>query len=220
MELYRPWTDFLLVLLALAQIGGLAALVRVCLRRNRRSREGNQRPIAPVREVTAPFGEVVVRPRSPTALVVGPSEPIVVRPALGESLVIGPSSEPLILIHPERFVTVEPLPRGAWDDRGWVKRSENGQEIYEGFYQVADRRSGQSRRFRGVVVVRGGEIVPYIADPPAELRRHPKHPCFQLCGPPWFKIHWHHAAGNVDDAILYLERVLDEAINRRRVARS
>jgi hypothetical protein len=30
---------------------------------------------------------------------------------------------------------------------------------------------------------------------------------------PWFQLNWHRGANNVDDAILYLEKVLDEAVN-------
>jgi hypothetical protein len=108
---------------------------------------------------------------------------------------------------------VEPPPRGAWEERGWTRKQENGHAVYEGHYQVTDRRTNQVRRFRGRVVQQHGLAITYIADPPAEIKRHRKGPCFQLLKAPWFQLNWHRGAANVDDAILYLEKVLDEAVN-------
>jgi hypothetical protein len=56
-------------------------------------------------------------------------------------------------------------------------------------------------------------VTAYIADPPPEIRRHPHGACFQLYRDPWFQLHWSRPARNPDDAILYMERVLDESIN-------
>jgi hypothetical protein len=223
MELSQSSATVLLVLV-LVDVGVLVALLLVFGLPWVRRRERKDRPNIPADEsespllVIGPSEEVVAEPPSAPALVIGPTEPILVRPSSAEALVIGAAREAPVVVAPPRALTVEPPQRAAWDDRGWVKRTENGQEIYEGHYQIADHRSGHIRRFRGVIVVNRGEILPYIADPPAELRRHPKHPCFQLFRPPWFKMHWERAAGNVDDAILYIQRVLDEAINGRRVA--
>ncbi len=219
----NPWPG-LLALMVLTLTGVAVALVVVCLRAKARRHSDQERPgngeRGPRRAVlvVGPTEEVVVEPSAMTGPIVGPAEPIIVRPSATEPVVIGPSRDEPVVIGPAKSVTVEPPQRAAWDDRGWMKRRENGQEIYEGVYRVPDRRSGQGRQFRGAVIVQGGEVLPYIADPPPELRRHPKHPCFQLSQPPWFKLHWQRAAGNVDDAILYIERVLDEAINGRRAA--
>jgi len=223
MDLNLLWTALVLAVV-LVNVGVLVALLLVFRRRKAHSRERYERQDTWVKEPTSallvigPAEEVEPRAEPVPALVIGPSEPILVRPSATGTFVIGPSHEPPVLVAPPQALTVEPPQRAAWDDRGWVKKSENGQEIYEGNYQIADQRSGQMRRFRGVIVVNRGEVLPYIADPPAELRRHPKHPCFQLFRAPWFKMHWERAAGNVDDAILYIQRVLDEAINERRVA--
>lgn len=230
------WAGLVLVLL-LVDVGVIAALALVILWVNRTSqshrdipasisadtqpaRQGRKAPDAGVKQPTAassivigPPQTVVISPIGEQPLVIAPSQDPTVQP-----LVIGPSQDLTVVIAPVASVTVDPPPRAAWDDRGWLRRNEKGQIIYEGEYHVADRRSGQRRRFRGVVVQSAGEVVPNIADPPLELRNHPKQPCFQLSKPPWFKLHWHRAAGNVDDAIIYIERVLDEAINGRRAA--
>jgi len=144
-------------------------------------------------------------PRSKPAVRSG-RRPVVIRPSA--CMVIGPSAPAVI---------VEPPPRAAWEDRGWEVRDEAGQACYSGSYRVADRRCGRRRRFAGTIIVRNQDVLAYIADPPAELRAHPKGPCFQLFRPPWFRVHWEHPARNVDDALLYVEQVLDEAVNRRRV---
>jgi hypothetical protein len=185
-----------LVVLLLASVP--VAILLSCLRSNGQSRPPTE--------------------RASTRLVIGPAETILVRPSTKEPLIIGPSRKEAMVIGPAEVIAIEPPRRAAWDDRGWAKRTENGQETYTGMYQITDRRSGQRRRFRGTIVVHSGEVLPYIADPPPELRRHPKHSCFQLTEPPWFKVHWHHAARNPDEALLYLEKVLDEAINGRRAA--
>jgi len=157
----------------------------------------------------------VVGPSEEPHLIIGPPEPILVGPSRQEGLVVGPSAEPTVIIGLSKPLIVEPPPRGAWDDRGWTMHSENSHKVYEGFYQVTNRRTGQPRRFRGRVVANHREVVPYIADPPAEIRRHPKGPCFKPVNAPWFRVDWHRPAQNADDAILYVEKVLDEALNGR-----
>jgi hypothetical protein len=223
MDLYQPWT-VVVIPVVLVNVAILVVLLLVIRRARMRGQERLNRQDTRIKEpaptlmVIGPTEDFEPGASAGRAFVIGPSEPIVVAPSATDTLVIGPSCEPPVLVAPPQALTVDPPQRAAWDDRGWLKKSENGQEVYEGNYQIADQRSGQTRRFRGVIVVNRGEVLPYIADPPAELQRHPKHPCFQLFRAPWFKIHWERAAGNVDDAILYIQRVLDEAINERRVA--
>jgi hypothetical protein len=147
-----------------------------------------------------------VRLAAPPALVIGPPEPIVIGPS-EPALVIGPTSEPSTVI--------EPPQRGAWDEQGWTVRTVDGQKIYEGAYQVRNRRMDSQLTYRGRVRATGTNVIPYIADPPPEIQRHPKGPCFILARAPWFRVYWHRPAQNVDDAILYVEKVLDEAINAR-----
>lgn len=224
MQLNQPWLGILL-LLVLLNVGVSVARFLAFRWLKAQNRQRMERPLPPTEElrpsclVVGPSADVAPAPSAASSLVIGPTKTILVRPSAAEAFVIGPSREPRVVVAPLSSLTVEAPQRAAWDDRGWLKKqAENGQVIYEGHYQVVDRRSGQTRRFRGVIVVNRGEVVPYIADPPAELRRHPKNPCFQLFRPPWFKLHWQRAARNVDDAILYIQRVLDEAINGRRVA--
>lgn len=209
MDSFCTWAELLFVLLASA-----AVLVSWRYYAKSKSRKGSRETrVAPD---ARSYSAITVEPSGP--LVIGPAEPVLVRSVLPGPMMVGPTHLEALVIAPERPLTIQPPQRGAWDDRGWVVRVENGQRIYEGMYQVAVRSSGQCRRFRGTVVANNKKIVAYLADPPNELRRHPKHPCFQLTKPPWFRLHWHRPARNVDEAILYIERVLDEAINGRRVA--
>jgi hypothetical protein len=159
-----------------------------------------QRPSAP--SVTITIGP------GPQPILIGPSEP----------LIVGPSAElrttdGSFLIIPEVPLHVAPPPRAAWDEQGWSERVENGQRIYEGAYRATSKhRSLES--FSGRIVQHpNGSVVPYIADPPYQIKRHPKGPCFMLTQAPWSRVHWHKPATNVDDALLYVERILNEALN-------
>ena len=102
--------------------------------------------------------------------------------------------------------------RGAWDERGWTRKVNNHHETYEGYYLV------RGRQFRGRVEARDRrrEVAAYIYNPPPEIKRHAHHACLQQVGNGWFILHWARPARNVDDAILYMERVLDESLNGRR----
>lgn len=134
---------------------------------------------------------VVVEPSRPT--VIHPSEPVIVRPA--------------------STVVVDAPQRAVWDERGWTRKDDGNSVVYEGWFQVAERATGQRQKFEGRIVDRGRRITAYIADPPPQLRQHPKAPCFTRTTGPWFQLHWYRAARNVDDSLLYIERVLDESIN-------
>ena len=163
-----------------------------------------------------------------------PSIPITVRPS-GHPVTIRPSS--VIHIRPRSAVESDrrcsqALPfarrslhrsarpggngsspgRGAWDERGWTRRRDARNEVYEGEYQVGDR------RFRGRIEVgRTNRIQAYIHEPPREIRRHRHHACFQQygIGTGWYVLHWSRAPRNVDEALLYFEQILDESINNR-----
>lgn len=161
-------------------------------------------------------------------LVIGPSQAIIVGPsgakytaagpgavvpkAGGRSaMVIGPAAK--ITIAPSIAEIVQPPARGAWDENGWACQSSGRERIYQGYYRANDRHQHQTRKFHGRIIVSGHEVIPFIADPPNQIKRHPKGPCFSFETSPWFRVHWHHPARNVDDAILYIEKILEEAIN-------
>jgi hypothetical protein len=127
-------------------------------------------------------------------------------------LVVGPASTRLV-IGPSPRVLVEKVRRPIWDEMGWTVVSRGGRTVYEGFYEVLQHSTGLPLRFDGYVVPDGGVFIAYIADPPPEIRDHPKGPCFLLTEAPWFRVHWRRPARDVDTAILYVQRVLDEAIN-------
>jgi hypothetical protein len=163
---------------------------------------------------------VMVQPKPPTlvsparAVQITPVAPaVVVRVSAPPPFVIQPSPAANVTIHPTRAISIQPPQRGAWDERGWTRRTNQGQDIYEGSYQVMERRSGRQRSFDGRIAVNQGHITAYISDPPAEIKKHRHGPCFQLHRVPWFQLHWNRPAQNPDDAILYMERVLDESLN-------
>ncbi len=164
--------------------------------------------------VIKPGQPVVIKPSAETITIRPTANPIVIKPT--QSVVIQPKTTEIISVQPSASVTVKPPQRGAWDERGWTRRTERGHEIYEGVYQVIHKRRGETRRFRGRVQVGGWgkNISIYIYDPPPEVKRHKHGPCFQLMRDGWFHLHWSRPARNVDDAILYMERVLDESLNQ------
>src|SRR5258708_5646952 len=135
-----------------------------------------------------------------------PIQPIVVKPRV--AIAIKPLAP--AVIKPIPMVRVEPPNRGAWAERGWTSRIDGHSQVYEGDYQVGH----WSFRGRMQVDGRGGKITAYIHNPPPEIKRHRHGTCFQQCGigSGWFILHWRRPARNVDDAILYMERVLDESL--------
>lgn len=116
-----------------------------------------------------------------------------------------------VIVGPGVVIPIRPPTRAVWDERGWRATTTSTSTIYEGEYIT--NVYGTTRRFSGRIVERGKSIATYIADPPSAIRDHPKGQCFQLATPPWFRVHWHRAATNVDDALLYVEQILDEALN-------
>ena len=158
---------------------------------------------------TGPFGVVVADRSEDDDVIVGPSPSVVVESST-ETVVPSTAVE---VIGPTEALSVQAPSRAAWDERGWTQHRENGQNIYSGFYQITHR--GHPRMFPGRMVVNRKRITPFIADPPREIKRHPKGPCFRLAKSPWFRVEWRRPAQNVDDAILYVEKVLDEAVNGR-----
>lgn len=133
-------------------------------------------------------------------------------------ITVGPHR--VVLVTPKAPITVAPPSRPVWDDRGWTVRAHRDGRVYEGRYHAlvnGAMRTPELRGFAGFISEPSypGAMTVYIADPPGELRAHPKGPCFQLTQPPWFRLHWVRPAGTVDDAILYVERILAEALQAR-----
>jgi hypothetical protein len=138
---------------------------------------------------------------------------IQIGPSRSSEIVIGPSTT--IIVRPSIPVLIQPPPRGAWQEKGWIMEHHAGSETYRGQYVTIDRALRQHQQFAGRLETLHREIRAFIADPPSGIRTHPKGPCFSLIGEGWYQIHWHRAPKNVDDAILYIERILDEVVNRR-----
>ena len=59
----------------------------------------------------------------------------------------------------------------------------------------------------------------YIDNPPLELRKHEHGSCFQLAKPnsSRFKLHWRRAARSFDEALTYMQQLLDESVGSKRV---
>lgn len=155
-----------------------------------------------------PSKPIVIK-RSAEPIVIHPSNTVRIEPMPITRIVANPVSA--IRVRPARQATIRPPARGAWDERGWVRRMDGRHEVFEGHYQAG------GRRFTGRIEVgRGGRISAFIQNPPAEIRRHRHHACFQQVGvgTGWFRLHWRRSPGNVDEAILYFEQMLDESINR------
>lgn len=147
---------------------------------------------------------LTARQHASQPLVIGPKESIRVGPK--KVVQVGPK-------HAVHAVIVQPPARGLWDERGWTCEHSNGVRYFQGYYQSCRRNDHQHLTWPGRIFVRGNEVTLYIADPPANLSQHPKGVCFHNEEGRWFRLHWHHAARNVDDAILYMERILYELIN-------
>jgi hypothetical protein len=125
--------------------------------------------------------------------------------------VIGPRPT---LIMPKAPRTVVPPPRFAWDEKRWRRVPEPGAVHYVGAYRVWDRGQRGWHAFDGRLVEDASGIKAYVADPPKEIKGHPKGPCFQLVQAPWFRVHWRRNPSTVDEALFYVERLLDECLNR------
>ena len=181
---------------------------------------GGMRSVTTEPRVIGPSARAVRVVAGNPIVVIGPQDPMVVRPApIRIDLIRAVPTEvrpTVVAVAPLVAVTIEAPPRAAWDDRGWRLGQHGGEQVYTGWYHVTNRNTGQPLRFEGRITERGRTVVPYIADPPVDIRRHPKAPCFTVTHAPWFRIHWYRPAANVDDALLYVERILDEAINGRR----
>ncbi|REJ76319.1 MAG: hypothetical protein DWQ47_11970 [Acidobacteria bacterium] len=146
------------------------------------------------------------------AVVIPPSsgEPVRIKPT--EAIVVSAAPATSTRIAVAKPVTVKPPRRGAWDERGWTKQADGRNEVYEGFFVAG------GNRFQGRIETarRSRQISVYIRNPPPEIKRHRKGPCFQLLKNGWFRLHWTRPARNVDDAILYMERILDESLRNRK----
>ena len=145
------------------------------------------------------------------------TNPQAVNPNFRGKTIIRPSPVILInpgptqLISPGASIIIRPQPRGVWDDQGWYREANFEGQCYTGYYQVTSK-NGQKYSFPGKIITTRIEVQAYISNPPAQIKRHEKGPCFQLADPPWFFVHWHIQPTKVDDAILYIENILYEVL--------
>lgn len=120
-----------------------------------------------------------------------------------------------VVVGPKPTTTIVPPPRQAWDEKRWHRFMNAGKAEMVGAYRIFDRRRRTWRQFDGRIIQQQYEFATYIADPPPEVKHHQHGHCLQLIRTPWFRLHWNRPPKTVDDALLYVERLLDEAINGR-----
>src|SRR5687767_8030661 len=130
---------------------GIDALLQSCL--------DQSAPLAPI------------APSTHRVTTVGPSPNVVVGPDHPQRL-----RSSVIVVNPSAQISVQPPRRAVWDDQGWRRTTSGKTHIYEGQY-VVRRRGGATASFAGRIVEDGRSIAAYIADPPPEIKRHPKGPC-------------------------------------------
>lgn len=130
---------------------------------------------------------------------------------VGRPVTVGPQAS--VVIGPSPSVVVEAPPRFAWDEKRWTRHERNGYVEYCGHYPVLIRRTGVRRQFPGSIITSKQGIAAYIHNPPPEMRRHSHGACLQMSNPPWFRIHWTRPPATVDDALLFMERMLHESFN-------
>jgi hypothetical protein len=160
-----------------------------------------------MRIIVAPAPRTTIAP----AVIVGPTAPLVVEPSHETALVIEPRQ--VLVVEAAPSLTIEAPQRAVWDDLGWMRRQDGDRIIYEGRYRTRNRKTGQDMGYDGRVVERGRHIQAYIADPPPELRRHPKAACFTRTTGPWFQVHWYRSARSADEAVLYVEKIIAECLS-------
>ena len=178
----------------------------------------------------SPRRPIVVGPIARDPLVIAPSEPIQIGPAppvvIRPSLIIGsgPREAPPIVsaaraevvIEPAKPQVVEAPPRSYWDERGWTRSGRNGSREYQGMYRIVDRQTGEGLAFAGRIEENRRIAVPYILNPPPQCKRHNKWICFKPKRKGVYRIEWRRPARHPDEAILYVEQVLDESVNKGR----
>lgn len=149
------------------------------------------------------------RSRRSARIVIGPQNPIRVRPSQRPALTVGPATT---IVSTTTAVTVIPPRRGVWEDKGWTCHQNGGQLLYTGRFEIRQRSNGRRHSFDGRVEMVRQEPIPFISNPPAAIKTHSKGPCFMLDHDRWYRIHWHRPPKNVDDAILYVEKILSEVL--------
>ncbi len=130
-----------------------------------------------------------------------------------ERVTVRVKHRPPIAVRPKPRAIVDAKPiNSLWERAGWTKQRGPRGDIYTGTYRVRNTRTGRGGTFDGRVEV-AGMCQAYIRNPPAELRKHPKAPCFLPVASGWWHMNWWSGTADVDETIAYVEKVLDEAIS-------
>jgi hypothetical protein len=95
----------------------------------------------------------------------------------------------------------------VWIDKGWLKISAT---TYAGYFDVP----GRGRWSGKVKMGSTGFLGTYILNPPVVVRNHEKWHCFSHQGDGWYNVHMAKKPRTIDEAILNVERILNEAYRR------
>ena len=103
-------------------------------------------------------------------------------------------------------VTVERRVIPYWQERGWTRAKNRYTGSYRtprgSFFGYADEASRGYFRF-------------YVFQPPREMEHHSHWACFQERGSGWYEVHMARQPGDVGSGIMRIERILNEALERR-----
>lgn len=92
-----------------------------------------------------------------------------------------------------------------WQESGWVRRGNCLNGYYRTFYGS----------FKGIVELKhSGNHRFFIIAPPSELKKHPHWPCFLWRGNGKYVLHFDKLPKNVDEGIIAMEKLIQEAKER------
>ncbi len=130
---------------------------------------------------------------------------------LAELLKGPPLPEPIVAIPPSRRIRVarrievKPSRLPYWEEKGWTRSKRVGTTVYEGYF-YSPRHKVKGRIEEGFFTCKI-----WMRNPPRHtLQRHPTWGCFRPRSDDWWEIH-HHGCRNASNAILQVERTLNEA---------
>ena len=124
-----------------------------------------------------------------------------------------------------------------WQERGWkIKEEDSRRTIYEGKYKATNQK-GNLRNFLGYIIYskpieseiigtkiqRQPEAEVFVINPPQEIKNHPHGHCFQFVSAltrkkALFKLHFERPPRDVDAAILFMDNLLNEALNHTKLS--
>lgn len=140
-------------------------------------------------------------------------DPILITPRTRDTIVAS-HREPVVVVSKQReAVAARPI-TSLWERNGWTRQDGRRGTVYTGEFRATRARSGARQLFAGRIEQLGGHCQAYVRHPPPSLlAEHPKRLCFHALDQGWFHMNWWHGTSCVDETIVYVEKVLAEALN-------